>query len=278
MVQTNTQRKLSENIFGGEYHSRFKGRGMAFSEVRQYQYGDDVRNIHWNVTARYNEPYIKTFEEERELTLMLLVDISQSGFFGSDKQTKKDVLIEIAATLSFSALTNNDKVGVLFFSEEVELFIPPKKGKSHVLRIIRELIELSPKKKQTNIDKALQYLLGVLKKKSIVFILSDFMDDNNYEKSLSIVAKKHDLSGIRIYDKREASFPNVGVVPFLDSETQMLHWIHTGSKKARKNYSDYYKNQVAYFENVFAKNNSRTLNCSVSESYVKKLLGYFKAI
>ncbi len=270
-------RKLSENIFGGEYHSRFKGRGMTFSEVRQYQYGDDIRNIHWNVTARYNEPYIKVFEEERELTLMLAIDVSQSKLFGSHSQTKKEVLTEIAATLAFSALKNNDKIGVLLFTDEIELFISPKKGKTHVLRIIRELLEFSPKNKKTNINHSLAYLLGVLKKKSIVFVLSDFMD-TGYEKNIKILAKKHDLSGIRIYDKTEVKFPNVGLVPMLDSETNALQWVYTGSKKIRDTYHKNYVEQVNYFEEVFSKTGASILNCEVGENYVKKLLNYFKKI
>ncbi len=211
-------RRLSDNVFGGEYHSTFKGRGMTFSEVRQYQYGDDVRNIDWNVTARYSEPYIKVFEEERELTLMLMADISGSEFFGTDAQFKNEIIIEIAATLAFSALQNNDKVGIILFTDQIEMFIPPKKGKSHVLRIIRELIEFKPKSKKTNIAAALKFLSSVIKKSAIVFILSDFMDDD-YEKTVKIAAKKHDLTGIRVYDKRDEELPNLGMVQMRDAET-----------------------------------------------------------
>ncbi len=269
-------RRLSDNVFGGEYHSTFKGRGMTFSEVRQYQYGDDVRAIDWNVTARYNEPFVKVFEEERELTLMLLVDVSGSEFFGTGKQFKREVLTEIAATLSFSALQNNDKVGLLLFSDQVELFIPPKKGRTHILRIIRELLEFHPQSKRTNIGKALEFLSGILKKKAIVFLLSDFIDDS-YEKTLRIAAKKHDLTGIRVYDKREGEMPNIGLVPMIDSETQKTQWVNTSLKAVRDIYHTSFQKHVDTFENLFRKNGAGTLHCSLEESYVKKLLGYFKA-
>ena len=269
-------RRLSDHVFGGEYHSTFKGRGMTFSEVRQYQFGDDVRAIDWNVTARYNEPFVKVFEEERELTLMLVVDVSGSEFFGTGNQFKREVLTEIAATLSFSALQNNDKVGLLLFSDQVELFIPPKKGKTHVLRIIRELLEFQPKSKKTDINTALEFLFGILKKKAIVFLLSDFMDQK-YEKTLRIAAKKHDLTGIRVYDKREVEMPNIGLVPMLDSETQKTKWINTASKSVRNQYQKSHKEHVENFETLFRKNGAGTLHCSLEESYVKKLLSYFKA-
>ena len=225
-------RRLSDHIFSGEYHSSFKGRGMTFSEVRQYQYGDDVRSIDWNVTARYNEPYVKVFEEERELTMMLVVDISGSELFGTTQQFKRDTITEIAATLAFSAIQNNDKVGLLLFSDEIELFIPPKKGKSHVLRIIRELIEFHPKSTRTNINEALKYLSSVMKKKAIVFVLSDFMDDH-YEHTLKIVGRKHDVTGIRVYDRYDVEFPNIGMVPMLDAETGKTVLVNTASKKTR---------------------------------------------
>ena len=269
-------RRLSDHVFGGEYHSTFKGRGMTFSEVRQYQFGDDVRAIDWNVTARYNEPFVKVFEEERELTLMLVVDVSGSEFFGTGNQFKREVLTEIAATLSFSALQNNDKVGLLLFSDQEELFIPPKKGKTHVLRIIRELLEFQPKSKKTDINTALEFLFGILKKKAIVFLLSDFMDQK-YEKTLRIAAKKHDLTGIRVYDKREVEMPNIGLVPMLDSETQKTKWINTASKSVRNQYQKFHKEHVEIFETLFRKNGAGTLHCSLEESYVKKLLSYFKA-
>jgi uncharacterized protein (DUF58 family) len=269
-------RRLSDHVFGGEYHSTFKGRGMTFSEVRQYQYGDDVRAIDWNVTARYNEPFVKVFEEERELTLMLVVDVSGSEFYGTQGQFKRDVLTEIAATLSFSALQNNDKVGLLLFSDQMELFIPPKKGKSHILRIIRELIEFHPKSKKTDIGKALEFLSGVLKKKAIVFLLSDFMD-RAYDKTLRVVAKKHDLTGIRVYDKTEETLPNLGFVPLIDSETAQVKWFNTKSVKVRRDYEKQQQKQLKYFENLFKQNGAGLISCRLDESYVKKLLGYFKA-
>ena len=252
-------KRLSNDIFGGEYHSSFKGRGMTFSEVRQYQFGDDVRAIDWNVTARYNEPYIKVFEEERELTMMLLVDVSGSESFGTSTQFKKDTVTEVAATLAFSATQNNDKVGLILFSDDVELFIPPKKGKSHVLRIIRELIEFKPKSKKTDISMALKFLSSVMKKRAIVFMLSDFMDDD-YEKTLKIAAKKHDLTGVRIYDKHDEEIPNLGMVQMVDSETGTVQLINTSSKTTRRNYkanalrlTDYYINTfILYFINRFS--------------------------
>jgi len=269
-------RRLSDHVFGGEYHSTFKGRGMTFSEVRQYQFGDDVRSIDWNVTARYNEPFVKVFEEERELTLMLVVDVSGSEAFGTQIQFKRDLITEIAATLAFSALQNNDKVGLILFSDQVELFIPPKKGRSHILRIIRELLEFEPESKKTSISTALEFLSGVLKKKAIVFVLSDFMD-KNYEKTLRISAKKHDLTGIRVFDPVETKLPNLGIVPLRDAETGVVRWISTFSKKVRLNYEKKYREQVVAFEELFSKNGAGHISCSVEESYVKKLLGYFKA-
>jgi len=268
-------RRLSDHIFSGEYHSSFKGRGMTFSEVRQYQYGDDVRAIDWNVTARYNEPFVKVFEEERELTMMLMVDISGSEFFGTTQQFKRDTITEIAATLAFSAIQNNDKVGLLLFSDMVELFIPPKKGKSHVLRIIRELIEFHPKSTKTNITEALKFLTSVIKKKAILFVLSDFMDDD-YEPTLKIVGKKHDVTGIRVFDKHDVSIPNLGVVPISDAETGRTILANTASKKVRRSYEKYYSEKVDYFEKSFSHSGAGTISTRIDESYVKKLLGYFK--
>lgn len=268
-------RRLSDHIFGGEYHSTFKGRGMTFSEVRQYQFGDDVRSIDWNVTARYNEPFVKVFEEERELTMMLMVDVSGSEFFGTVGQLKRFVLTEISATLAFSALQNNDKVGLILFSDQVELFIPPKKGKSHVLRIIRELLEFEPKSHRTDLSGALKFLSNVMKKKSIVFVLSDFMAED-YEHNLRITGKKHDLTGIRVYDPMEKSLPNLGVVSMEDAETGRIQWVNTQSGKVREAYSDNYNRQVAYFRENFARAGCGKLDCRVDESYVRKLLGYFK--
>ncbi|UCD62017.1 MAG: DUF58 domain-containing protein [Flavobacteriaceae bacterium] len=268
-------RRLSDHIFGGEYHSTFKGRGMTFSEVRQYQFGDDVRSIDWNVTARYNEPFVKVFEEERELTMMLMVDVSGSELFGTTNRFKKEIITEISATLAFSALQNNDKIGLLLFSDEIELFIPPKKGKSHVLRIIRELLEFAPKSNKTNIGEALKYLTNVLKKKAIVFVLSDFMA-TDYDQTLKITGKKHDVTGIRIYDEKEEKIPNLGVVQMLDSETGSLKLVNTQSRKVRNAYGEYYRNRVDYFKDSFNKSGCGILDCRVDESYVKKLLGYFK--
>ena len=268
-------RRLSDHIFSGEYHSSFKGRGMTFSEVREYQFGDDIRNIDWNVTARYNQPYIKVFEEERELTMMLVVDISGSQFFGTTTQFKKDTITEIAATLAFSAIQNNDKVGLILFSDGVELFIPPKKGKSHVLRIIRELIEFQPKSKKTNIDEALKYLSNVMTKKAIVFVLSDFMD-NSYEQTLKIVGKKHDVTGVRVYDKHDTEIPNLGLVPMLDSESGETIVVNTGSKSVRSAYRANYLELTKFYETTFSKSGAGTISTQVDESYVKKLLGYFK--
>jgi uncharacterized protein (DUF58 family) len=268
-------RRLSDHIFGGEYHSSFKGRGMTFSEVRQYQFGDDVRAIDWNVTARYNEPYIKVFEEERELTMLLMVDVSGSESFGTTTQFKKDTVTEIAATLAFSATQNNDKVGLILFSDAIELYIPPKKGKSHVLRIIRELIEFKPKSKQTNISEALKFLSSVTKKRAIVFMLSDFMDDD-YEKTLKIAGKKHDVTGIRVYDKHDEEIPNLGMVPMLDSETGAIQLINTSSRVTRSNYKANAIRLLDYYSNTFKRSVAGTINTRVDESYVKKLLGYFK--
>ena len=268
-------RRLSDHIFGGEYHSTFKGRGMTFSEVRQYQFGDDVRSIDWNVTARYNEPYIKVFEEERELTMMLMVDVSSSQLFGTSNQFKKEIITEISATLAFSALQNNDKAGLILFSDQVELFIPPKKGKTHVLRIIRELLEFQPKSNKTDIAQALKYLTNVLKKKAIVFVLSDFIADD-YERTLKITGNKHDVTGIRVYDEREESIPNLGMVQMQDAETGTRKLVNTKSKSVRLAYGKYHRDKVEYFKEAFKKSGCGALDCRVDESYVKKLLGYFK--
>ncbi len=268
-------RRLSDHIFSGEYHSSFKGRGMTFSEVRQYQFGDDIRSIDWNVTARYNEPFVKVFEEERELTMMLLVDISGSESFGTSKQFKKDILTEISATLAFSAIQNNDKVGLLLFSDEIELFIPPKKGKTHVLRIIRELLEFEPRSRKTDLTHALRYFSNVMKKKAIVFILSDFMDDG-YDNALKIVGKKHDVTGIRVYDKYETEMPSIGMVNMRDAETGDIVLVNTNSRSVRKNYRANYLRMVDYFEDAFTRSGCGRIHSRIDESYVKKLLTYFK--
>lgn len=268
-------RRLSDHIFGGEYHSTFKGRGMTFSEVRQYQFGDDVRNIDWNVTARYNEPFVKVFEEERELTMMLMVDVSGSKFFGTKNQFKDVIVTEIAATLAFSATQNNDKIGLILFSGDIELYIPPKKGRSHVLRIIRELLEFQPKSKDTNVSEAFKFLSNVMKKKAIVFVLSDFVADD-YKQNLKIAAGKHDITGIRVYDRYEESIPNLGLVQMEDEETGELMLVNTASKRVRLDYTKFYLEKVDYFKDSFTKSGSGTIDCRVDESYVKKLLGYFK--
>ena len=269
-------KRLSNHIFSGEYHSSFKGRGMTFSEVRQYQYGDDIRNIDWNVTARYNEAHVKVFEEERELTMVLMVDISGSEGFGSKSQFKKDIITEIAATMAFSATQNNDKIGLILFSDNVELYIPPKKGRSHVLRIIRELIEFEPKSQKTDIAQALKFLSGTQKKKAIVFMISDFMSEN-YEQTLKIASKKHDITGVRVYDLREEKIPNLGMVTMLDAETGKIQLVDTGSKTVRMNYEKHYLERVNYFKEIFSKSGAGVVNTRVDENYVTKLLGYFKS-
>ncbi len=268
-------KRLSNHIFSGEYHSSFKGRGMTFSEVRQYQFGDDIRNIDWNVTARYNEPFVKVFEEERELTMLLMVDISASEFFGTNEQFKRETVTEIAATLAFSAIQNNDKVGLLLFTDEIELFIPPKKGKSHVLRIIRELIEFQPKSKKTNLEQAFRYISSVMKKKAIVFVLSDFVDDN-YENALKILGRKHDVTGIRVYDRYEAELPKVGMINIVDSESGKTMLVNTNSKKVRNKYKANYLKTADYYKTAFKKSGSGVINTMIGRDYVKELMGYFK--
>lgn len=269
-------RRLSDHLFSGEYHTSFKGRGMTFSEVRQYQFGDDIRAIDWNVTARYNEPYVKVFEEERELTMLLLVDVSGSGSFGTQGDVKRNIVTEIAATMAFSATQNNDKIGLILFSDQIELYIPPKKGRSHVLRIIRELIEFEPKSQRTNLAQALRFLSATQKKKAIVFMISDFMDQA-YEQPLKIAAKKHDITGIRVYDKREESMPNIGMVPLLDAETGELQLVNTAAKSVRVAYEKNYLERTGYFKEVFSKSGAGVVQTRVDESYVTKLLGYFKS-
>ncbi|AWK03346.1 DUF58 domain-containing protein [Flavobacterium crocinum] len=269
-------KRLSNHIFSGEYHSSFKGRGMTFSEVRQYQYGDDIRNIDWNVTARYNEAHVKVFEEERELTMVLMVDISGSESFGSKNQFKKDIVTEIAATMAFSATQNNDKIGLILFSDTVELYIPPKKGRSHVLRIIRELIEFEPKSHKTDIAQALKFLSGTQKKKAIIFMISDFMSDS-YEHTLKIASKKHDITGVRVYDIREEKIPNLGMVTMLDAETGKIQLVDTSSKTVRMNYEKHYQEKLNYFKDTFRKSGAGIVNTRVDENYVTKLLGYFKS-
>ena len=266
---------LSKHIFSGEYHSAFKGRGMSFSEVRDYQYGDDVRNIDWNVTARTGDPHVKVFEEERELTVMLLVDVSQSSLFGTVNQFKSGVITEICALLAFSAINNNDKVGVLFFSSKVEKFIPPKKGKQHILRIIRELLNFEPAEQGTDIGIALEYFTNVVKKRSICFILSDFIS-SKYEAPLRVAARKHDMVGIHINDRREQEIPNVGLIRALDAETGKTRWLDTSSRKVREDYAVWYAEHYNYFKTIFAKRGADAVRILTDESYVNALLKFFQ--
>jgi len=268
-------RGLSKQLFSGEYHSTFKGRGMSFSEVRDYQFGDDVRNIDWNVTARTGDPHIKVFEEERELTVMLLIDVSQSSYFGTTNQLKQGIMTEISAVLSFSAIQNNDKVGVLFFSDTIEKFIPPKKGKSHILRIIRELIDFHPESNGTDIGEALRYFNNVVKKRSICFILSDFMD-TGYEDPLRIAARRHDIIGVHLYDPREKQIPNVGLIRAVDAETGKVGWIDTGMASIRQKYADIFNENFDYFRNTFLKSGTDYVSIQTDESYVNALLKFFK--
>ena len=269
-------KRLSDHIFGGEYQSTFKGRGMAFSEVRQYQFGDDVRAIDWNVTARYNDTFIKEFEEERELTMMLIIDISGSNFFGSDSLFKNEYVTELAATLAFSATKNNDKVGLILFTDNVELYIPPKKGKSHVLRIIRELLEFKSESKKTDINIPLKFVSNILKNRSIAFIISDFIS-KDYSNSLKIFSSKHDVTGIRIYDKTEEIIPNLGVIDITDNETGAKLTVNTGSKNVTKKDSEYYNSKRNEFIDFFKKSGSGIIECNTQDDYQKKLLKYFKS-
>ena len=273
-------RALSHQIFAGEYHSAFKGRGMAFSEVREYQYGDDVRNMDWNVTARLRSPYVKVFEEERELTVVLLVDVSRSRLFGTAGQSRKDVLAEIAAVLSFSAIINNDKVGALFFSEKVEKFIPPKKGRSHLLHIIREIIEFQPTTDGTDISEALRYLTNAIKKKCTAFLLSDMLDvdrDGNprYEDALKVAVNRHDLSVIEVYDPRERSIPDIGLVNIKDSETGESAWVNS-DKKMRLAYEEWFRNVEQTSSRLFMKYNVDKVSIAADDDYVKGLMTLFK--
>ena len=274
-------RALSHQIFAGEYHSAFKGRGMAFSEVREYQYGDDVRNMDWNVTARLRSPYVKVFEEERELTVMLLVDVSRSRLFGTAGSSRKDVLAEIAAVLSFSAIINNDKVGALFFSSKVEKFIPPKKGRTHLLHIIREIIEFEPSEDGTDISEALRYLTNALKKKCAAFLLSDMIDVNpdgtpRYEEALKVAVNRHDLSVIEVYDRRERSLPDVGLVNIKDSETGEVAWVDTSSRKMRRAYEEWFRNVEQISSRMFMKYNVDRVSIALDEDYVRGLMTLFK--
>ena len=274
-------RALSHQIFAGEYHSAFKGRGMAFSEVREYQYGDDVRNMDWNVTARMRAPYVKVFEEERELTVVLLVDVSRSRLFGTVGTSRKDMLAEIAAVLSFSAIINNDKVGALFFSEKVEKFIPPKKGRSHLLHIIKEIIEFEPTTDGTDISEALRYLTNAIKKKCTAFLLSDMLDVNKdgsprYEEALKVAVNRHDLSVIEVYDPRERNIPNVGLIHIKDSETGKAAWVNTSDRKMRLAYEEWFRNVEQTSTRLFMKYNVDKVSIALDDDYVKGLMTLFK--
>ena len=268
-------RGLSNNIFAGQYHSAFKGKGMSFSEVREYQYGDDVRDIDWNVTARQNKPYIKVFEEERELTVMLLIDVSNSLDFGSVKQMKKDMVTEIAATLAFSAIQNNDKIGVIFFSDRIEKFIPPKKGRKHILYIIRELLDFKPESKRTDIKMAVEYLTNVIKKRCVTFMLSDFIDDNDYRNALTIANRKHDIVAIQVYDRRLAELPDVGLMKVRDAETGHEQWIDTSSAKLRNAHHARWKERQVRLAETFTKSNVDSVSVGTDQDYVKSLLNLF---
>jgi uncharacterized protein (DUF58 family) len=269
-------RGLSNQLFSGEYHTAFKGRGMTFSEVREYQAGDDIRAIDWNVTARFNNTYVKIFEEEREMTVMLLVDVSASGEFGTQKQLKQELITELCAVLAFSAIQNNDKIGVIFFTDKIEKFIPPKKGKTHILRIIRDLIEFKPEHKKTDIKQALKYLTNVIKKRSIAFVISDFITDAHFIDTLKIANKKHDLVALRIYDKREMELPNIGLVKFMDAETGTLKWMDTSDKNVRNHFYAEAKRQEASLKEIFNRSGVDSADINTAESYIKPLMNLFK--
>jgi len=268
-------KRLSNQIFSGEYHSAFKGRGMSFSEVREYQFGDDVRNIDWNVTARFNSPFVKVFEEERELTVMLLIDVSQSSFFGTKGKMKNELITEICAVLSISAINNNDKVGAILFTDRIEKFIPPKKGKSHILRIINELFDFKPVGQATDIGQALQYLGNVMKRKSIAFILSDFMDED-YEKALDYVSRKHDLTAIHIHDPAEENMERWGVVSSVDPETGERAWVDFSSNSYAKQHDIAFQTQIGKTKEAFVKSGAGWINVRTDRPYIKVLMDYFK--
>jgi uncharacterized protein (DUF58 family) len=268
-------RGLSHQIFSGHYHSAFKGRGMAFSEVREYQYGDDIRNIDWNVTARFNHPFIKVFEEEREMTVMLLIDVSGSNVFGTQKEFKSGVITEVAAILAFSAIQNNDKVGVIFFSSKVERFISPAKGRTHILRIIREMIDFKAEEKGTNIEEALRYLTNAVKKKCTAFILSDFMD-LNYAKALRIASRKHDIGAIRIFDHRETELPNLGLIKVVDAESGQERWVDTADARVRENYRQHYIQQAQVNHSIFRSAGVDSVEINTQDDYVRPLIKLFK--
>lgn len=275
-------RGLSRQIFAGQYHSAFKGRGMAFSEVREYQYGDDIRNIDWNVTARFNQPYVKVFEEERELTVMLLIDVSGSRMFGTTNLLKKNLVTEISAVLAFSAIQNNDKIGVLMFSDKVEKFIPPKKGRTHILHIIRELINFMPTNEGTNLSEALRYLTNAIKKRCTTFVLSDFMDfkpssvEPNFTNALTIAGNKHDVVGVRVYDPREVELPPIGLVKLKDAETGHYNWVDTSSEAVRNAYAKWWNDTEISLKQTFSRCKVDSVAIATNEDYVKPLIKLFK--
>jgi len=269
-------RGLTRHIFAGEYHSAFKGRGIAFSEVREYQYGDDIRSIDWNVTARFNHPYVKIYEEERELTVMLLIDVSGSGAFGSSKGFKQEIITEIAAVLSFSAIFNNDKIGVIFFSDRVEKFIPPKKGRKHILRIIRELLDFKPESTNTNLDEPLRFLTSAIKKRCTAFLISDFMAPS-FEEPMRIASNKHDIVALKIYDPLEKSLPDVGMMKVVDAESGIEKWIDSSSSSVRKEYEKWWEEHIMLIKNIFLKCGIDSTDISTDEDYVKPLMKLFKS-
>ena len=269
-------RGLSSNIFAGQYHSAFKGRGMAFSEVREYQFGDDVRDIDWNVTARFHRPYVKVFEEERELTVMLLIDVSGSLDFGTQRQMKRDMVTEIAATIAFSAIQNNDKIGVIFFSDKIEKYIPPKKGRKHILYIIREMLDFKPESKRTDVKQAIEFLSSVQKRRTTAFILSDFYVRNSFLQSLQICNRKHDVVAIQVYDVRAKELPDVGLMKVVDAETGFEQYVDTGSRRLRQAYQKYWMGRQAELIETFNKSNVDHVSVATNEDFVKSLLLLFK--
>ena len=269
-------RGLSSNVFAGQYHSAFKGRGMAFSEVREYQYGDDVRDIDWNVTARFNKPYVKVFEEERELTVMLMIDVSGSLDFGTQKQMKRDMVTEIAATLAFSAIQNNDKIGVIFFSDKIEKYIPPKKGRKHILYIIREMLDFHAESRRTDVAQAVEFLTSVSKRRCTAFLLSDFYVRQDFLQQLTIANRKHDVVAIQVYDKRARELPDVGLMKVVDAETGFEQYVDTSSRRLRDAYRRYWNSREAQLQEAFAKSNVDSVSIATDEDYVKSLLGLFK--
>ncbi len=269
-------KRLSSNIFAGEYHSAFKGRGMAFSEVREYQYGDDVRDIDWNVTARFDKPYVKVFEEERELTVILMVDVSGSLDFGTSRQTKRQMAAEIAATLAFSAIQNNDKIGVIFFSDRVEKFIPPKKGRKHILHIIRELLDFTPQSPLTNVGKAVEFMTNAIKKKCTVFILSDFFNKDDFRSELTIANRRHDVVALQVYDQRLTELPNIGIIKVCDAETGEEIYIDTSSQKVRRTHHEWWVRNQSQLKDIFTRSNVDNISIRTDEDYVKALMQLFR--